>query len=99
VLIDRIRLLEELKSTAAAAQAQLTARFAAVQQQAQLDAGVPAERADRGIAHQIGLARRISPHQARRYVGWAKILTSELPETFAVLHAGKTSEYWGSPRQ
>jgi hypothetical protein len=64
-----------------------------------VDAGVPAERADRGIAHQVGLARRISPHQARRYVGWAKILTSELPETFAVLHAGKTSEYWGSPRQ
>jgi hypothetical protein len=56
-----------------------------------------AERADRGIAHQVGLARRIAPHQARRYVGWARILTTELPETFAVLEAGKTSEYWGSP--
>jgi hypothetical protein len=99
VLIDQIRALEELKSTAAATQARLTARFAATQRQAQLDAGVPAERADRGIAHQVGLARRISPHQARRYVGWAKILTSELRQTFAVLHAGKTSEYWRSPRQ
>jgi hypothetical protein len=92
VLIDRIRLLEELKSTAAAVQARETARFAALQRQAQLDAGVPAERADRGIAHQVGLARRVSPFQARRYVGWAKILTSELPQTFALLQAGKTSE-------
>jgi hypothetical protein len=99
VLIDQIRALEELKSAAAATQARLTVRFAATQRQAQLDAGIPAERADRGVAHQVGLARRISPHQARRYVGWAKILTSELPGTFAVLEAGKTSEYWGSPRQ
>jgi hypothetical protein len=91
--VDRIRLLEELKSTAAAVQARVTAEFAASQRQAQLDAGVPAERADRGIAHQVGLARRVSPFQARRYVGWAKILTSELPETFAVLAAGRTSEW------
>ncbi|HEU5007343.1 MAG TPA: DUF222 domain-containing protein [Jatrophihabitantaceae bacterium] len=93
VLIDQIRLLEELKSAAAATQARLTARFAASQRQAQRDAGVPAERADRGIASQIGLARRVSHFQARRYVGWAKILTTELPATFAQLQAGKTSEW------
>jgi hypothetical protein len=93
VLIDRIRLLEELKSTASAVQARATARFAASQRQAQLDAGVPAERAERGIAAQIGLARRISHFQARRYLGWAKILTAELPATFAELEAGKTTEW------
>ncbi|HEU5006004.1 MAG TPA: DUF222 domain-containing protein [Jatrophihabitantaceae bacterium] len=91
--IDRIRLLEELKSTAAAMQARETAEFAASQRQAQLDAGVRAERADRGIASQVGLARRISHFQARRYVGWAKILTTELPATFAQLQAGKTTEW------
>jgi hypothetical protein len=91
--IDRIRLLEELKSTAAAVQARETARFAASQRQAQLDAGVPDERADRGIAAQVGLARRISHFQARRYLGWARILTTELPETFAQLEAGKTTEW------
>jgi len=63
VLIDQIRALEELKSSAAAAQARLTARFAASQRQAQLDAGVPAERAERGIAAQIGLAQWGSPRQ------------------------------------
>jgi hypothetical protein len=91
--IDRIRLLEELKSTAAAVQARETAEFAASQRQSQVDAGIPAERADRGIASQIGLARRVSHFQARRYVGWAKILTSELPATFAQLEAGRTSEW------
>jgi hypothetical protein len=91
--IDRIRLLEELKSTAAAVQARETAEFAASQRRAQLDAGVRAERADRGIASQVGLARRVSHFQARRYVGWAKILTTELPATFAQLQAGKTSEW------
>jgi hypothetical protein len=93
VLIDQIRLLEELKSTASAVQARVTARFAASQRQAQLDAGVPAERAERGIAAQIGLARRISHFQARRYLGWAKILTTDLPATLAELEAGKTTEW------
>jgi hypothetical protein len=93
VLIDQIRALEELKSAAAATQARLTARFAASQRQAQLDAGVPAQRADRGIASQIGLARRISHFQARRYVGWATILTTELPATFTQLQAGNTTEW------
>jgi hypothetical protein len=93
VLIDQIRLLEELKSVAAAVQARVTARFAASQREAQLDAGVPAERAERGIAAQIGLARRISHFQARRYAGWARILTTELPATFAELEAGKASEW------
>jgi hypothetical protein len=93
VLIDQIRLLEELKSVAAAVQARVTAEFAASQRQAQLDAGVPAERAERGIAAQIGLARRLSHFQARRYLGWAKILTTELPATFAELEAGKTTEW------
>jgi hypothetical protein len=91
--IDQIRLLEELKSTAAAVQARVTAEFAASQRQAQLDAGIPAERADRGVASQIGLARRVSHFQARRYLGWARILTAELPATFAELEAGRTSEW------
>ena len=91
--IDRIRLLEELKSVAAAAQARETAEFAASQRAAQAAAGVPAERVGRGIAAQVGLARRISPFHAQRYVGWAGILTTELPATFAALRAGRVSEW------
>jgi hypothetical protein len=39
------------------------------------------------------LARRCSPFLARRYVGWAKILTAELPNTLAALQAGATTEW------
>ena len=91
--IDQIRLLEQLRSVTAAVQARITATFVDSQRQSQLDAGVPAERAERGIAAQVGLARKVSPFQAQRYVGWAKILTTELPATFDALQDGRVSEW------
>jgi Domain of unknown function (DUF222) len=93
VRIDRIRLLEELKSVAAAAQAAETAAFAADQRAAQSAAGVKLDAIARSTAGQVGLARRISPFQARRYVGWATILTTELPHTFTALSEGRVSEW------
>ncbi|MBO0866484.1 MAG: DUF222 domain-containing protein, partial [Mycobacterium sp.] len=91
--IQRIRLLEELKSVVAAVQARETTEFVASQRAAQAVAGVAVERVGRGIAAQVGLARRISPWLAQRYVGWAQILTSELPATLAALDRGHTSEW------
>jgi hypothetical protein len=91
--IDRIRLLEELKGAVAAAQARDAADFAASQRAEQVAQGVRAERAGRGIAKQVGMARRTSPWHAARYVGWATILTSELPATFAELAAGRITEW------
>src|SRR5947209_10444027 len=91
--IDRIRLLEELKSAAAAAQAAETAAFAASQRAAQRAAGVKPEVTARSVAGQVGLARRISPFHARRYVGWSTILTTELPATFTALADGRVSEW------
>jgi hypothetical protein len=70
-----------------------TAAFAASQRTQQFAQGVPAERASRGIAAQVALARRCSPFTAARAVGWAAILTGELPHTFAALRAGRTSEW------
>ncbi|WP_375478557.1 DUF222 domain-containing protein [uncultured Jatrophihabitans sp.] len=93
VRIDRIRLLEQLKAAAAAAQARETAAFADSQRAAQLADGVPAERASRGVAAQVALARRVSPYRAQRELGWARILTAELPATFAALQAGQTTEW------
>ena len=83
--VDQIRLLEEIKSAAAAAQATVTSDFVASQRAAQVQAGVPAGEVGAGIAAQVALAKRESPARARRYVGWAGILTSELPNTFAAL--------------
>lgn len=91
--IDAVRALEEIKSAAAAAQARVTARFVASQRNEQKAAGVAAGRIGRGIPAQIALAKRCSPHLAQRYVGWAMILTSELPATSAELAAGRTTEW------
>lgn len=68
--IDRIRLLEDVKS-----------------------AGMPVDRVGRGIAAQVALARRISPHTAQRHVGWSTILTTELPATLDALTSGRTTEW------
>ena len=96
VLIDLLRELEMLKSAAAAAQARVTVAFDASQRAAQRAAGVPERRVGQGIASQVALAKRESPARATRYVGLAKILTTELPMTFAALEAGETSEWRAS---
>ncbi len=92
-LVDQIRGLEELKAAAAAAQARVTARFAAVQRAARRAAGVPASEAGKGIGAQVALARRDSPHRGSRHLGVAEALCYELPHTMAALEAGETSEW------
>jgi hypothetical protein len=90
--IDQLRLLEELKG-AVAAQARVTTDFATSQERPQRATGVPAKRVGRGIAAQVGLAKRESPARAQRYLGWSKILTRELPHTLEELAAGQISEW------
>ena len=50
--VDRLRAMEEAKAALAAAQAREAVAFAASQRAAQAKLGVPAERAERGIAEQ-----------------------------------------------
>lgn len=90
--IDRLRLFEELKSAAAAAQLIEGAAFDVSQRAGQAVAGEPVSRQGRGVAAQVALSMRVSPWQGQRWLGWAKILTTELPATFAELQAGRTTE-------
>jgi hypothetical protein len=92
-LIDHIRRLEQLKGAAAAAQARLTAAFAAGQRCAQRAAGVPGNQVGKGIAAQVALARRDSPARGGQHLGLAEALTAELPHTLAALQAGRISEW------
>jgi hypothetical protein len=83
--------LEELKAAACAAQAVVTARFAAVrraEQPARAPGHGQVDVIGRSIAAELGLARRVSPHQAARLVGLARVLVEELPHTLAALQAG-----------
>ncbi|WP_420113371.1 DUF222 domain-containing protein [Pseudactinotalea sp.] len=90
--IDLIRALEDLKNTAAGLQADLTEAFDLSQREQQVAAGTSRSRAGRGVAEQISLARRISPHQGRRHLSLARVLRSELPATAAALRAGRITE-------
>ncbi len=91
--IEVIGLLESIKAAAAGAQARVAVAFADSQQAARAAEGVPARRRDRGVAAQVGLARRESPSRGGRHLGLARALTGELPHTMAHLAAGRVSEW------
>ncbi|HEX2246014.1 MAG TPA: DUF222 domain-containing protein, partial [Arthrobacter sp.] len=93
VRIDRITALEELKAACAAAQARETEAFVASRRQTRAAAGVPAEKRGRGLATEIGLARKDSPNRGSRHLGLACSLVREMPCTYAALAEGRLNEW------
>jgi hypothetical protein len=91
--IDTLRALEVLKCAAEALQAEVTADLDQSQRGLQAAAGVPADRQGRGVAAQVALARRESPHRGQRHLGLAQILRTELPHTRAAFRAGRITEW------
>lgn len=91
--IDLLRALELLKSAACAAQARLSVGLDASVRAARASAGVPLEKRGDGVAHQVALARRESPHRGRTHLGLAKALVNEMPHTLAALEAGMLNEW------
>ncbi len=91
--VDLLTRLEDLKNTICAVQADLAVDLEASQRAQQAAAGMPAARQGRGVAHQLGLARRESPHRGQVLLGLAKTLRAELPHTHAALRTGRLSEF------
>ena len=100
--VDRIAVLEQIKSACAAGQAQLSASLLnrRLRQDRADAANRPAvgrhadpDQVRRGVAAEIGLARHESPARARRMLGLAQALTGDMPATLAALADGATSEY------
>ncbi len=92
-LIDEIARLERVKSAAAAGQARLTALLAEKRRTAEAGAGVPRAKQCRGLASEVGLARRDSPARGGRHLGFATALVFEMPYTLAALECGALSEW------
>ncbi|MEE1622307.1 DUF222 domain-containing protein [Zafaria sp. Z1313] len=93
--LERISVLEDLKSAACAAQARLAAAFDHAVREERRARGVPAERLGQGIGAQLGAARRESPHLGQRHLGLSRILVREMPHTLQALEAGTLNE-WGA---
>ncbi|HSF35851.1 MAG TPA: DUF222 domain-containing protein [Nocardioides sp.] len=91
--IDRLSALEDLKAAAAAAQALLASELDASRRMAEAARGVPASEQGRGVAHEVALARRESPHAGGKLLGLGKALVREMPHTLAALRSGAVSEW------
>lgn len=90
--IDQLRLLEEIKAAAAAAQAAITIEFERSQLVRQDAAGVRRDQRGRGIGDQVALARGCPASQGARHLGFAKAM-AEMPHTFALLGDGHLDEW------
>lgn len=91
--VDLIRALERLTCVATAAQAGAARALDVSQQAAQSAAGEPAARRGRGVAEQVALARRESPHRGRQHLALARIVERELPHTWAAWRSGRITEW------
>ncbi|AKS32254.1 DUF222 domain-containing protein [Mycolicibacterium goodii] len=92
-LRDRIEQFERLKAQAAAAQARAAALWDQKRRAAEAAAGVATARRGKGLATEVALARRESPHAGGRHLGLARALVDELPHTLAAMEAGELSEW------
>jgi len=90
--IERIRVLEELKAAAAAAQARAAATLHSLRYDAEAERGVPAEKRCRGLGAEVGLARRESPARGSRFLNLARTLIDDMPCALAGLESGAVSE-------
>lgn len=91
--IERVRLFEELTAAVHAAQMREAVSTAASLAAADVLSGASAAQRTRGVTAQIALAKKMSPWQAQRWLGNARILISELPETFSALDSGRTTAW------
>ena len=92
-LVARIDELERVKSAAAAGQARAAAALDERRRADEAAAGVPAAQRGRGVASEVGLARRDSPARGSRYLSVAKALVHDMPHTLAALECGALSEW------
>ncbi|WP_286132881.1 DUF222 domain-containing protein [Arthrobacter sp. OY3WO11] len=92
-MIDQLRMLEDLKSLAAAKQAEIAVAFDAQQRREQAAAGMPAEELGAGVAAQVALARREPPARGSRLLGLSKALGTEMPHTLTALQTGQLNEW------
>lgn len=91
-LIDLIAGLEKLKSAVCAVQAEAAVAHDAARRSGEAAEGVSTRRQGRGVASEVALARRESPHRGQTLLGLAKILHHEMPNTLARLADGTLNE-------
>lgn len=91
--VERLTLLEEIKSACTAAQVRETANLDQLRADDEAARNVPQQRRGRGLAAEVGLARKASPQKGSQYLGFARALAHEMPHTMAALTDGVLTEW------
>ncbi|QWC86312.1 DUF222 domain-containing protein [Nocardioidaceae bacterium] len=92
-LLELIGSAERAKSALAALQARASATLHEKRCRREEAGGVPAAQRGRGLASEIALARRESPHKGSRLLGLARALVDEMPHSLRALERGEVSEW------
>jgi hypothetical protein len=92
-LVDEVGELEVLKAAIEARQARIAVAFDLSQREQAVARGVRPERQGKGVAEQLALARRVSPHRGRILLGLAKTVVNEMPWTAKAWRQGRISEH------
>lgn len=87
-LVDLLGRLAVLVAAAEACAARTATELDRVRRAEESEAGIPAARRGRGVAAEVGLARRESAHRGRVMLGFGRILCTEMPHTLALLARG-----------
>src|SRR3954469_18423076 len=91
--IDYVALLEKVKGAAAGAQARVTDNLARSRSAREAERGAPPAKRCQGLAAEVALARRCSPHRGAQSLGLARALVREMPRTNELLTRGEISEW------
>lgn len=90
-LLQFVRQCTELQAMLGAIEMRAVAGYDALVRAKQWRAELPARHIGRGIAQDIGKARRISPSRASKHAAAATIAVRDLPQTMAQLRAGNVN--------
>lgn len=91
--VSRLTLLEEIKSACTAAQVRETANLDDLRAADEASRNIPERRRGRGLAAEVGLARKVSPRKGSQCLGFARALAHEMPHTLAALTTGVLTEW------
>ncbi len=91
-LVDQLAAMARATATLAATQVRVTALLEAKRLARESAQGVPAARRGRGLASEVGLARKASPWHGAKFLKTSRILVEDMPYTLAALQAGTLTE-------
>ena len=94
--VDRISLLEDIKSAAASAQMREAVELRSLRLDREAAAGVPASKRGKGLGAEIALARRESLQSGSRFLGVAHVMHADMLYATTALREGLLNEFTAS---